>query len=269
MYKADLVHPDAALEDKLERLFYLWRAKNPEFAIRADFKALLFHLGNPHESLPPVIHVAGTNGKGSTIAFMRAIAEAAGLRVHAYTSPHLVRFNERIYLSGSYITDEALHPLLDEVLHFCEGKEITFFEATTALAFKAFSDVSADLLLLETGLGGRLDCTNVVACPAATVITPISFDHTEFLGSAITTIATEKAGILKPGVPCFLGDQVYEDAAKVIEARAAELSCRLYKAGRDWHVADTDKAFTLQLEDRQVTYPKPAMSGNHQFANAA
>src|SRR6202023_1273231 len=183
---------------------------------------LLATLGNPHENLPPVVHVAGTNGKGSTIATLRACLEAAGYRVHVYTSPHLVRFNERIRVAGELIDDAALIALLEECEQVNAGQPITFFEVATCAAFLAFSRIPADVALLETGLGGRLDTTNVVRHPAATAITPISLDHQAFLGDTIAQIAGEKAGILKRGAPAIIGPQL-DEAETVIEARAAVL----------------------------------------------
>ena len=168
---------------------------------------LLERLGNPERRLPPVIHVAGTNGKGSTVAFMRAMLEAAGRRVHAYTSPHLVRFNERIVVAGAMLPDGELLALLEECERANEGRPITFFEITTAAAFLAFARAPADVLLLEVGLGGRLDTTNVVERPAMTAITPVARDHTQFLGETLAEIAAEKAGIIKPGVPLALAPQ--------------------------------------------------------------
>jgi dihydrofolate synthase/folylpolyglutamate synthase len=194
---------------------------------------LLAALGNPERSLPPVIHVAGTNGKGSTIAFMRAIAQAAGLRIHVYTSPHLVRFNERIALDGAPIGEDALLAILEECETANGGAPVTFFEITTAAAFLAFSRTPADLLLLETGLGGRFDSTNVLPAPAVTAITPVSMDHMSFLGDTIADIAFEKAGILKPGVPGVVAPQLPE-ALQVIEARAQEIDVPLSIAGIDW-----------------------------------
>ncbi len=164
-------------------------------------EAALEALGRPQDRLPPVIHVAGTNGKGSTSAFMRAMAEAAGLKVHVFTSPHLVRFNERIRLAGEIVDDERLIAWLDRTYEALTGQEITHFEATTATAFLAFSEVPADLLILEVGLGGRYDATNVIDKPALCVITPVDFDHKAFLGSDIRKIAGEKAGIIRPGRP--------------------------------------------------------------------
>src|SRR5258708_21967985 len=180
---------------------------------------LLARLGNPHERLPPVIHVAGTNGKGSTVATLRACLEAAGYRVHVYTSPHLVRFNERIRLAGKLIDDAFLVSLLGDCERANAGAEITFFEITTSAAFLAFSLVPADFVLLEVGLGGRLDTTNVVKRPAVTAIPPVSLDHQAFLGATLRAIAGEKAGILKPGAPAVIGPQSGEGEAG-IEARA-------------------------------------------------
>lgn len=187
-------------------------------------------LGNPHLSLPRVVHIAGTNGKGSTLAFLRAMAEAAGLRVHVYTSPHLVRFHERIVLAGREIDDALLTEYLLRVQALAKSIPVTFFEATTAAAFLAFAEHPADVVLLETGMGGRLDATNVVPTPVATLITPIGYDHMEYLGSTLKEIAFEKAGIMKPGVPCFAASQEVE-AADVLRARAEEVGCGLYWPG--------------------------------------
>ena len=187
---------------------------------------LLAALGNPQHRLPPVIHVAGTNGKGSTVATLRACLEAGGYRVHAFTKPHLVRFHERIRLDGRLIDEEALIALLEECERANGGTPITYFEITTAAAFLAFARTPADVVLLETGLGGRLDATNVVLRPAVTAITPISLDHQAFLGDTIAAIAGEKAGILKPGVPAVVGPQP-EEAEAVIEARALGLGAPL------------------------------------------
>jgi dihydrofolate synthase/folylpolyglutamate synthase len=194
---------------------------------------LLAALGNPEDKLPPVVHVAGTNGKGSTIATLRACIEAADYRVHVYTSPHLVRFNERIRVAGELIEDEALIALLEECEQVNAGQPITFFEVTTCAAFLAFSRIHADIALLEVGLGGRLDTTNVVRRPAATAITPVSLDHQAFLGDTIAAIAGEKAGILKPGVPAIIGPQP-DEAEAVIEARAAAIGAPLFRWQQEW-----------------------------------
>lgn len=230
---------------------------------------LLDRVGNPERSLSPVIHVAGTNGKGSVVATLRAMLEAAGHRVHVYTSPHLVRFAERIRLAGSIIDEAELAALLEECETANGGEPITFFEITTVAAYLAFSRHPADVLLLETGLGGRLDATNVIARPALTVITPVSIDHVQFLGDTIEKIAFEKAGIIKPGVTCIAGPQ-QPAALDVLQARADELSAPLFAAGRDWHVMSEESGFALRSTDRRMQgYPMPSLPGAHQVSNAA
>ena len=230
---------------------------------------LLARLGNPHHRLPPVIHVAGTNGKGSFIATARAMAEAAGLRVHVYASPHLCRFNERIRLAGSLIADGPLADLLEEVETANGDAPVTFFEVTTAAAFLAFSRVDADLLLLETGLGGALDSTNVLDAPAATVITPVARDHEHFLGSDIAGIAGQKAGIMRRGVPCIAAAQE-DDALAALKDHAAAIGAPLGIMGTDigWTPFD-DGGVAIELEGKKVTLPAPALRGAHQQANAA
>lgn len=229
-------------------------------------KPLLRALGSPHEKLPPVVHVAGTNGKGSLVAYLRAMTEAAGRRAHVYTSPHLVRFNERIRLAGELIGDEYLIELLERCETVNAGKPITFFEITNAAAFLAFAEVPADVVLLETGLGGRFDSTNVIDRPALTAITPISYDHQAFLGDTLSAIAFEKAGIMKPGVPCVLGPQTAEPAA-VFRARAAELSVMLDAHGTDWMVQDDGGEMVWQGK-ATLRLPLPALPGRHQIFNA-
>ena len=230
---------------------------------------LLARLGNPHHRLPPVIHVAGTNGKGSVIATARAMAEAAGLRVHVYASPHLCRFNERIRLAGSLIADGPLADLLEEVETANGDAPVTFFEVTTAAAFLAFSRVDADLLLLETGLGGALDSTNVLDAPAATVITPVARDHEHFLGSDIAGIAGQKAGIMRRGVPCIAAAQE-DDALAALKDHAAAIGAPLGIMGTDigWTPFD-DGGVAIELEGKTVTLPALALHGAHQQANAA
>ncbi|MEC8262054.1 MAG: bifunctional folylpolyglutamate synthase/dihydrofolate synthase [Pseudomonadota bacterium] len=230
---------------------------------------LLARLGNPHHRLPPVIHVAGTNGKGSVIATARAMAEAAGLRVHVYTSPHLCRFKERIRLAGSLIADGPLADLLEEVETANGDAPVTFFEVTTAAAFLAFSRVDADLLLLETGLGGALDSTNVLDAPAATVITPVARDHEHFLGSDIAGIAGQKAGIMRRGVSCIAAAQE-DDALAALKDHAAAIGAPLGIMGTDigWTPFD-DGGVAIELEGKTVTLPAPALRGAHQQANAA
>jgi dihydrofolate synthase/folylpolyglutamate synthase len=230
-------------------------------------EALLAKLGHPERRLPPVIHVAGTNGKGSTCAFLRAIGEAAGQRVHVYTSPHLVRFHERIRLAGAYVTDEALTATLEEVEAVNAGAPITVFEVTTAAAFVLFSRVPADLLVLEVGLGGRLDATNVVPRPAASAITSISMDHMDFLGDTIGKIAAEKAGIMRAGVPCATGAQAPE-ALAVISATAAERGAKLLRRGQDWFCETTPEGLRYRDARGALSLPPPGLIGPHQADNA-
>ena len=228
---------------------------------------LLAALGNPERRLPPVVHVAGTNGKGSTVAALRAIAEAAGLVVHVYTSPHLVRFAERIRVAGSLIADEALTALLEECEAANAGRPVTVFEITTAAAFLAFARTPADLCLLETGLGGRLDATNVIARPALTVLTPVSMDHEAFLGDSLAAIAAEKAGILKPATPAVVAAQADKAAATIAE-RARQLGAPLLLEGRDWTATATADGLRLTTGGRVFELPPPALRGPHQIGNA-
>jgi dihydrofolate synthase/folylpolyglutamate synthase len=225
-------------------------------------------LGNPERRLPPVIHVAGTNGKGSTSAFLRAIAEAAGQRVHVYTSPHLVRFHERIRLAGRLVEEAALSAALEHVERVNAGAPITVFEVTTAVAFHLFATVPADLLVLEVGLGGRFDATNVVPRPVATAITSISIDHVEFLGDTLDKIAFEKAGIIKPGLPCATGAQPAA-ALAVLRRVAAEQGARLLARGEAWQVAWRGQGgLGWQDADGVLELPPPALAGPHQADNA-
>ena len=229
---------------------------------------LLAAMGNPERRLPPVFHVAGTNGKGSTVAFLRAILEASGLRVHVFTSPHLVRYNERIRVAGDLIADGDLHSLLDEAEAANGDAPVSFFEITTAMAFKRFAEVPADAVLLETGLGGRVDATNVVDRPAATAITRISYDHTHLLGDTIEAIAGEKAGILKSGVPAVLAWQREAGARHVVQARAETLYAPLLEQGRAWDVQPTATGFQYRDQDGTLDLPPPALLGEHQLTNA-
>lgn len=229
---------------------------------------LLAALGHPERALPPVIHVAGTNGKGSLVAFLRAMLEAQGLAVHVYTSPHLVRFHERIRLAGSLIEEDALAALLDECEYANDGLPITFFEITTAAAFLAFSRHRADILLLEVGLGGRLDATNVIDRPMLSAITPIDIDHREFLGPTVETIAAEKAGILKPFAPAVIGPQ-QASAHAVIKRIAAERGSPLLIHGRDWNFEPTGTGFAFIQGSQRKTFVGPALYGAHQIANAS
>lgn len=229
---------------------------------------LLADLGDPQDRLPPVIHVAGTNGKGSVVATLRALCEAAGLSVHAYTSPHLVRFTERIRISGRLPDDGALAALLEEVEAVNAGRPITFFEATTAAALLAFARAPADVCLLEVGLGGRLDATNVVAHPAACVITTLGLDHQDYLGDTLAAIAAEKAGILRAGAPAVSAPQPPEAAAAIL-ARARVLGAPLWLGGEDWRFAETPEGFRVEAPGLALDAPRPALPGPHQVANAA
>jgi dihydrofolate synthase / folylpolyglutamate synthase len=217
--------------------------------------------------LPPVIHVAGTNGKGSTVAMMRAVLEAAGYRVHVYTSPHLVRFAERIRLVGALIDEALLLQMLEHVEAANAGKPITFFEVTTAVAFQAFAQIPADVVLLETGLGGRFDATNVIAKPAVTVLSSISMDHMQYLGDTLALIAGEKAAIMKPGVPCVSVAQK-KDAADVIAAAAIEIGAPLKVQGVDWSIEDTGGGLQFTGQHHTWKVPPPSLPGRHQVENA-
>ena len=228
---------------------------------------LLVALDHPEKSLPPVIHIAGTNGKGSTQAMIRAGLEAEGALVHAYTSPHLARFHERIRLAGSLISEPALAALLDEAVAANGPDPITFFEITTVAALLAFARTKADYTLLEVGLGGRLDATNVIDRPALTVITPVSIDHQQYLGDTLPEIAGEKSGILKRGVPCIVGPQ---EAAglDVIEARATKLGVPLFIYGQHWHTSQEAGRMIYQDENGLLDLPLPSLLGAHQITNA-
>ena len=227
---------------------------------------LLAALGNPERRLPPVIHIAGTNGKGSTQAMLRAGLESTGALVHAYTSPHLARFHERIRLAGDLITEPALTALLDECMVANGPDPITFFEITTCAAFLAFTRTPADWTLLEVGLGGRLDATNVMT-PRLTIITPVSLDHQQFLGETLPEIAFEKAGIIKRGVPVVVGPQ--EDAGlAVIEHRAARVGAPVLAFGQHWHVAEEHGRMVFQDENGLLDLPLPNLPGPHQIQNA-
>ncbi|UWR11207.1 bifunctional folylpolyglutamate synthase/dihydrofolate synthase [Sulfitobacter mediterraneus] len=228
---------------------------------------LLDALGNPQNDLPPVIHIAGTNGKGSTQAMIRAGLEAMGKTVHAYTSPHLARFHERIRLAGELISEDALMAVLDECYAANNGENITYFEITTAAALLAFSRTKADYTLLEVGLGGRLDATNVVDTPALTIITPVSVDHQQFLGETLAEIAGEKAGIIKRRVPCIIGPQ--EDAGlEVMEQVAARNMAPVLAYGQHWHVGTEAGRLIYQDESGLLDLPLPNLPGAHQVQNA-
>ena len=228
---------------------------------------LLAALDHPETRLPPVIHIAGTNGKGSTLAMIRAGIEGAGLSAHAYTSPHLARFHERIRVAGTLISEADLTAVLDECYAANEGAPITYFEITTCAALLAFARTPADYTLLEVGLGGRLDATNVVAAPRLTVITPISMDHEQYLGDTLAKIAVEKAGILKRGVPCVVGPQP-EEALEAIEDVAARIGAPLLVHGQHWSVAEERGRLVYQDETGLRDLPLPVLLGAHQVQNA-
>lgn len=230
---------------------------------------LLKVMGNPHHKLPPTIHVAGTNGKGSTISFMKSILETAGYKVHSYTSPHLIDFNERICLWGKPISGDSLEKYLKTVQHVIQKKslEATFFEATTAAAFLAFSEISADFLLLETGLGGRLDATNVIKNPLACVITPISHDHEDFLGKTLEKITREKLGIVKPDATVIVGPQ----SLQVLEYCSSfhVVNNKILRSDKEWTIGHTPKGFSLHYLNNETYFNAPGLLGSHQYENAA
>jgi dihydrofolate synthase/folylpolyglutamate synthase len=247
-----------------ERLF------GPEFGHGKAFDldkmhAILAALDHPQANLPPVIHVAGTNGKGSTIAFMRAIAEEAGLRVHAFTKPHLLKLNERFVVAGQVVSDERLIDTAERIAAI--SREITQFDAQVAAAFTLFDEARADLVLLETGMGGRHDSTNVVPLPAASVITPIGLDHQDVLGDTLAEIAAHKAGILKRNSPAFIARQ-HPEAIAVIEAQAARVGAPLYRCGVEWDAYESHGRLVVQTETRALDLPLPALAGAHQIENA-
>lgn len=228
---------------------------------------LLDRLGRPQDRLPPVFHVAGTNGKGSTCAFLRAILEAAGYRAHVFTSPHLVRFNERIRIAGTLVEDGELADLLAEVREAGSNIGPSFFEATTAAAFLAFSRHPADACIIEVGLGGRLDATNVIERPLVTGIASLGIDHRQFLGDTLAEIAGEKAGIAKPGVPMVTF--AYDEQAEVaIDARLSDLCVNRSKSGRDWSVEPVGTGFRFRDPAGSIDLPMPALPGDHQIQNA-
>ena len=247
-----------------ERLF------GPEFGHGKAFdlgrlRAALAALGAPHHRLPPAIHVAGTNGKGSAIAFMRAIAQSAGLRVHAFTKPHLLRLNERFVVAGAPAADDALIVAAKRIAAVDAG--LTQFDAQVGAAFLLFSETSADLTIIETGMGGLTDSTNVLEDPALTLITPIGLDHQDALGATLAEVARHKAGILKPGVPAVVARQP-RDAMAVIEARAQEIGAPLWRQGVEWDAFSHSGRLVVQAESEAFDLPTPALAGAHQIDNA-
>jgi dihydrofolate synthase / folylpolyglutamate synthase len=261
--------PIASLDELVARLCAL-HPKRIDLGLERMHR-LLARLDHPERNLPPVIHVAGTNGKGSTVAYLRAILEAAGLRVHAYTSPYLVRINECFRLGraggGVLVGDDALRSALDHCERINAGAPITFFEAKTAAAFCLFAQHPAEVLLLEVGLGGRLDSTNVIEAPLASVIAPIGIDHTDYLGDTLTAIAGEKAAIIKRDVPAIVAEQPAEVMA-VIEAEARRKRAPLHAAGQQWHVGVERGRLVYQDDRGLMDLAAPKLFGRHQFENA-
>ena len=262
---APAAKPQAPLDEVVARLSAL-HPKRIDLSLERMHR-LLDRLDHPEQKLPPVIHVAGTNGKGSTIAYLRAILEAAGLKVHAFTSPYLVRLNESFRIGGSLVSDDELTRALEHCERVNAGAPLTFFEAKTAAAFHLFAQHPADVLLLEVGLGGRLDSTNVIEAPLASVIAPISMDHTEFLGDTLTSIAGEKAAIIKRNVPVISAEQ-HPGAMAVIERQGQRLRAPLHAAGQHWHVGVERGRLVYQDERGLMDLAAPKLFGRHQFDNA-
>lgn len=263
---------EARLEELLQHLYSFYHTEI-DLSLNRTYR-FLERLGNPHLRLPPTVHIAGTNGKGSTTATLRALLETSSHSVHVYTSPHLVHPTERIRLAGRPITSEVLISVLTECIEINQGEPITFFEMFTCASLLAFSRVQADWLLLETGMGGRLDTTNVISDPAATIITTISYDHQKFLGDTLPEIAAEKAGIIKPGSPCIVGYQTEEaiqaGVLKVIQKRSTELSpnAPLLIHGADWCTAPEAGLMLFRYGNDSIALPRPRLAGNHQLWNA-
>jgi len=249
--------------------FFRHRSHAIRLALTPAYFGLLEKFGNPHLRLPPVFHVAGTNGKGSTCAFLRSIMEAAGYKVHVYTSPHLVIFHERIRISGELITEDHLVGLLTECENYPAREDVSDFEAATACAFKAFAETQADFTILETGLGGRLDATNVVPKPLATLITRLSYDHRDYLGDTLTQIAGEKAGIMRAHVPCFVSRQYEDESINSLVSEAQKRHAPLHVGGKDWRTTMHDNGFSFEDSARYFNLPAPALPGAHQYENAA
>ena len=266
---ASAARPQLSLDELIARLSGL-HPRSIDLGLDR-MRALLARLGHPERRLPPVIHVAGTNGKGSTIAYLRAILEASGLRVHVYTSPFLVRINECYRLGrnggGALVGDDELRTVLEHCEQANKGEPITIFEIETAAAFCLFAQHPADVVLLEVGLGGRLDATNVIDAPLATIIAPVSMDHTEFLGSSLAAIAGEKAAIIKRNVPVVCAEQAPE-AMAVIEAQANRMRAPLHAAGQQWHVGVERGRLVYQDDRGLMDLAAPKLFGRHQFDNA-
>jgi dihydrofolate synthase / folylpolyglutamate synthase len=259
------VSPETASDQVLNRLTQL-HPKLIDLTL-GRVTRLLEALGHPELKLPPVFHVAGTNGKGSTCAFLQSMLEAAGKRVHRYSSPHLVNFHERIILAGQPISEAALVDLLEECERVNAGENITYFEITTVAALLAFSREPADALILEVGLGGRYDATNVLEAPIATIITHVGYDHQHFLGETLNEIAGEKSGILKHNVPAIIAPQMPEAQSR-IEREAAQAQAPLYLGGQDWTAYLEHGRFVYQDTDGLLDLPLPNLAGAHQLENA-
>jgi dihydrofolate synthase/folylpolyglutamate synthase len=260
------ISTDAAVQAQLDRLWAL--SPGADILGLERITTLLSRLGDPHLALPPVFHVAGTNGKGSTCAFLRAALEADGRTVHAFTSPHLVRFNERIRIAGKLIEDDALAALLARVLDVAEGVNASFFEVTTAATFLAFAETPADACIIEVGLGGRLDATNILSDPAVCGIAQLGIDHQAFLGDTLQQIAAEKAGIAKPGVPLVTMRYSREAAAAVRDA-AARAGAQWIPMGAGWDAAIYRERLHYRDADGRIDLPLPRLSGQHQPMNLA
>lgn len=230
-------------------------------------KSLLYKLGNPETKLPPVIHVGGTKGKGSTIAFLRAMLEAAGYKVHAYTSPHLDRFNERIVLAGREIDDAMLYEIIEETRIACGDMPIGMFDATTAAAMLAFARAPADIMLMEMGLGGAFDATSFIDRPLLTILTTLSFDHMEYMGDTLQSIAAFEAGLFKPQVPCVVSYQ-HPDCWPTLEQKAAEAKSPLYSYGKNWLIRKTAEGMLFADSHGEAKLPLPSLLGAHQMVNA-
>lgn len=257
---------DPLVQDQFDRLARL--SPGADILGLERITALLSRIGNPHLRLPPVFHVAGTNGKGSTCAVLRAALEGDGYQVHAYTSPHLVRFNERIRLAGALISDRKLAHYLSRVLDHAEGLSASFFECTTAAAFLSFAETPADACIIEVGLGGRLDATNVIPVPAACGIAQLGIDHEAFLGSDPAGIAREKAGIARPGRPLVTLSYSHDVRLAVADVAAAA-GAKLMMESIDWYYADLGDTLRITIGDRTIVAQPPALPGRHQSANAA
>lgn len=262
---------EGRLSEITERLSRLY-PKSIDLSLER-IERFLEQVDNPHLSLPPVIHVAGTNGKGSTIAYLCSIIEASGLHAHATISPHLINFNERILINGQPISTPDLMALLDECDRVNAGAPITYFEIAMAATFMAFARTESDFTLLETGLGGRLDATNVVPDPEVCIITTIGYDHMDYLGKSLPEIATQKCGIMKKGHPCVIapqtGEAIREGVLDTIKSEASRIGSRLYLYGRDWFVEETPFGFRLSHSWGIEDFPFPALVGRHQINNAA